>query len=305
MKFTDLKIFVEVVEAGGMTQAAAKRGVSQPGLSRTIREIESRLQARLLKRTGRGVELTPAGTEFLAFARATLDAYRGAKDKIQALSGAMPSQLTLAIPLRLGRLIIPELIQQFSLSMPDVTLRIFEEATARVTERLAAGEYDLAISYVQPNTNAPGRNVNFTESLYLVGTEAFLDHLGAEVPMAEASKLPLLLPSAPHYRGLIDDAFQRAGFSANVARELEVSEAMLAYASEGEGVTILPYSNFYLEADRGEIMHSLIVNPKIERKIFISSKPALDRHIANSAISILKSCLKSQQIQAKWKFSTT
>jgi predicted RNA-binding protein (virulence factor B family) len=80
---------------------------------------------------------------------------------------------------------------------------------------------------------------------------------------------------------------------------------MLAYASEGETVTILPYSNVYLEVGRGEVISRLVINPKIERKILISAKPALNRHISSSAINIVKSCLKSHQMQAKWTFSTT
>ena len=64
MKISYLEVFRNVVESGGMTQAANLIGVSQPGISRIIREMENQLGTQLFRRTGRGVELTPAGEVF-------------------------------------------------------------------------------------------------------------------------------------------------------------------------------------------------------------------------------------------------
>jgi len=61
-----LRFFVAVAEAGSLTLAAEKRlHTSQPSLSRQMRDLEIEVGAQLMTRSGRGIELTPAGRTFL------------------------------------------------------------------------------------------------------------------------------------------------------------------------------------------------------------------------------------------------
>ena len=60
----DLKSFVEVVESGGFSRAAARLGVSKSIVSRRIARLEAELGARLLSRTTRGLSPTEAGLDF-------------------------------------------------------------------------------------------------------------------------------------------------------------------------------------------------------------------------------------------------
>lgn len=67
-----LRGFVAVAEEGSFTRAAARLSVTQPGLSRTIAQLERLLDVLLLHRTTRIVELTPPGALFLTYARRAL-----------------------------------------------------------------------------------------------------------------------------------------------------------------------------------------------------------------------------------------
>ncbi len=298
MKLNDLQIFVDVVEAGGMTQAALARGVSQPGLSRTIRDLETRLRVPLLRRTGRGVELTPAGAAFLDFARATLTGFAAVEAEVQALAGSLPGRLSLAVPLRVGRLVIPDLHRRFALAMPEVTVHAFEESSSRMADGLASGSFDLVLSYSPAGGTA---RPAFVESLYLVGTRALVGASDQPIALREIADKPLLLPSTRPYRSMVDDAFRRAGFATRVARELETSETMLAFAAEGEGVAILPYSNIYAECARGEVVARLIVEPTIDRSLYIHTARHLDPRVANAAAAVTRECLGALTKQARWR----
>ncbi|HEY2124069.1 MAG TPA: LysR family transcriptional regulator, partial [Chthoniobacterales bacterium] len=70
MELRHLRYFVAVAEAGSLTVAAEQKlHMSQPSLSRQIRELEDEVGAQLLSRSPRGIELTPAGRAFLDHAR--------------------------------------------------------------------------------------------------------------------------------------------------------------------------------------------------------------------------------------------
>src|SRR5918994_869620 len=69
MDLRQLRALVAVVDAGTFTDAAARLGVSQAAVSRSVAALETGLGARLLRRTTRRIELTPTGERVVAQAR--------------------------------------------------------------------------------------------------------------------------------------------------------------------------------------------------------------------------------------------
>ena len=87
----------------------------------------------------------------------------------------------------------------------------------------------------------------------------------------------------------------------NVVRELETVDALLAFAMEGEGVSILPYSNVYQEVERGEISARKIVNPGIDRKICLVMSKELDHLLMRQVKKIICAAIISISDSAKWE----
>src|SRR6202158_5505758 len=93
MELRHLRYFVAVAETESLTLAAkSKLHTSQPSLSRQIRDLEEEMGAQLMRRTARGVELTPAG-------RAFLDHARGILLQVDAAAGAARRAVSPATPL--------------------------------------------------------------------------------------------------------------------------------------------------------------------------------------------------------------
>lgn len=90
MSLDQLRYFVAVAEEGTTHAAAEALHVSQPPLSRQIRQLEDEIGAVLFDRTARGMRLRPAGEAFLARARSILRALDDAVAEARALAPPGP-----------------------------------------------------------------------------------------------------------------------------------------------------------------------------------------------------------------------
>lgn len=145
MKLTTLRALVAAVEEGSLRAAARRVGVSQPALTKMIRELERELQTTLLARSTTGVVATAQGKVLYEHARAADRELLNAVDQISQLGGRMEGDLHVgAVPLAV-MLLMPETLRTFGREFPGIRLRISEELYIAQLTRLRKGEVDVAI----------------------------------------------------------------------------------------------------------------------------------------------------------------
>jgi DNA-binding transcriptional LysR family regulator len=148
MKLAALKALVAAVEEGSLRRAARRLGLSQPALTKAIRELERELGAPLLSRSTTGVEATAQGRVLFERARAADRELMAAVDQIRQLGGAMVGDLNVsAVPLAV-LMLIPEAVRTFSHEFPGIRLRLHEELYVEQLGRLRRGEVDLVVGPV-------------------------------------------------------------------------------------------------------------------------------------------------------------
>jgi len=98
-----LRYFVAAAETENVSRAALKLHVSQPALSRQIRDLEDEIGFCLLERTAKSVRLTEAGRAFLSDARALLQQADEAVKKARAIAGAEPAESKVGYSPLVGR----------------------------------------------------------------------------------------------------------------------------------------------------------------------------------------------------------
>ena len=138
----DLALFVAVAEARNFTRAAEVLDQPVSTVSRRLAELEASLGLRLLNRTTRKVELTEAGTLYLARAHSILAAARDAHQEVRDLAEVPSGHLRLSVEAEVGPRLVAPLIAEFLAQYPTVTVEV-DLSPRRVD--LLAEHFDLAI----------------------------------------------------------------------------------------------------------------------------------------------------------------
>jgi len=126
VRLTQIRDFVAVVETGSIGAAARSFGVSQPGITKSIRALETELQVQLLQRTTRGVVPTPYGKAFYARARVAQSELQHAEQEIQHLAGDRTGSVAFGFGPVAAALIVPEAVSIFREKFPSARVRLVE-----------------------------------------------------------------------------------------------------------------------------------------------------------------------------------
>lgn len=101
-RMESIEVFVTIVDAGGLSAAAQKLGLSPTMVGKHLRDLEDRLGAQLLNRTTRRQSLSEAGELFLSRCRSLLRDIAEAEDEVAAVRGAAAGLLKISAPISFG-----------------------------------------------------------------------------------------------------------------------------------------------------------------------------------------------------------
>ncbi|KQV30806.1 LysR family transcriptional regulator [Rhizobium sp. Root1203] len=145
VKFRHLQTFVEVARQKSVMKAAELLHVSQPAVTKTIRELEEVLGVEAFERDGRGIKITRYGEVFLRHAGAALTALR------QGLDSVSQERFGDAPPIRIGALptvstrVMPRAMELFLREKTWSRIKIVTGENAVLLEQLRVGDLDLVV----------------------------------------------------------------------------------------------------------------------------------------------------------------
>ncbi len=143
MELRHIRYFVAAADELNLTRASARLNITQPAISRMIRELELELQARLFTRHWDGLQLTPAGEAFLRHCRRILNECRNAVDSVRRAS-AGPTALNVGFILPSLSSFLGSILSKLSEEHPELEVRVHELSPADQIDALRAREIDVA-----------------------------------------------------------------------------------------------------------------------------------------------------------------
>lgn len=157
MKIHQLRSLLAIFENGSIQEASRVLHISQPSLSRGIKELETELGVHLLVRSNRGITLTEYGEHLVSRARLIMEEVRRAKDEIETLKGSMDGRVTIGVSPVTPSARFVECLKRFRQRYPNVSLEIQEMRPNKLTEALREGRLDLVLTS-HGNRNLDGFN---------------------------------------------------------------------------------------------------------------------------------------------------
>jgi DNA-binding transcriptional LysR family regulator len=228
-----LRYFTAVAEAGSVTAAAASLHLTQPSLSRQLRQLERHLGLDLFVRDDGRLRLSAAGRAFLPVAEHLLDQASQAQAAAAEIAAGRMRRLTIVAPeTTLTDVVVPFLA---TLTADDPMPSVRAEVPAAVYASLGRGA-DLAIGATPAPTGRPLADLP-------VWAYVRPDHPWAssdEVGLAELVGQTLLLPTRDyHPRRALDQAVEAARLSYGEVHEFTSAEAAQAVAASGRGIAVV------------------------------------------------------------------
>lgn len=151
MNLNLLRVFVQVVEAESFTRAAEALDISQPAVSRAIRELEAQLDTVLLERQGRGFKASEAGRVLFDYGRSIFALERKADEALRSFWTVERGRLTIGASTTIAGYWLPPLLARFQRKYPMVEICLVSANTAQVADLLLECRVDVALVEGQLN----------------------------------------------------------------------------------------------------------------------------------------------------------
>lgn len=145
IKFRHIQCFVEIARETSFKRAAEKLYLSQPAISKSIKELEAIIGATLMQRSRSGVELTRQGEVFLHFAQMSLASLQQGLAGVEQEGTATKETITIGALPSVAAWLMPAVSNEFAGMAPNAMLRIMDGPHGYLVERLRLGELDLVI----------------------------------------------------------------------------------------------------------------------------------------------------------------
>ncbi|XVQ07661.1 LysR family transcriptional regulator [Spirillospora sp. CA-255316] len=227
-----------VVEHGSFAAAATELRMTPSTLSRGIRRLENDLGMALVLRSGRGIELTPAGRLLGEHARLALRQMR-----IGLREARMAGRKLVRVGLlrSLGSDYMPAVVGGFAASRPDVQFSLREGSSDGLADMLVEREIDIAMIAPPPERSDISATVLFQQRIDVVVAAGTRLAGRTSVDVGELAGENLILAESGYAsRTAADHLFEAAGVRPKVIFETDNMEMAVALAAAGVGVAIAP-----------------------------------------------------------------
>lgn len=268
-----LLAFLEAVRLRSFSKAAEQIPMSQSGMSMLIKDLEDQMGARLFDRNPRSVSLTDAGRGLLPVAQRIVQDLRSLGSMIEGSEAATRSRLDVAATPMVTMSLLPDIVQEFTNSHPQVGITIADVDVNAVRQRVLDGEADIGLGFLVKPTVGLLRQPLCRFRLMCISPPASADGRRQSArAWSTLRDLPLIgLPPDNPIQSLVETHLVQIGRGHGQRQAMNFIGTLIAMTRAGLGHAIIP-SFAIEECKRHGLQISMLADPVVHLDLYLVSR---------------------------------
>lgn len=255
------KIFLVVAEAQNVTKASSILNISQPAVTKHIKNLEGQLGNPLFIRTKKGVKLNEYGEKIFLNVKKAITLLNEAEKMIASDIQNYRGTIKIGISTSLAGKFLLKNMKTFNDIYPNVVLEIYTEPTKVLIEQLKSGHIDIIVGKFPKNKDLDLNYTKLGTTKYIfVGNKKYYDLLGGNAKLKELIKYPLLLQKEPsNARESANNFFKENNLDVEPFMNIGSSSLLVEFTSLGYGIGYV--TKLYIEEKLKEkLLYEIKVN---------------------------------------------
>ena len=244
------RVFYEVANTGNITKASKKLNISQPAISKSIRNLEEQLGGNLFVRTQKGVILTEEGKIFYNYIKNAVENISNAENEFTNLINLNTGSIRIGVSTTITEKYLLPYLKKYHDLYPNITIYMYTDISNQLLEKLKNGLIDLAIVHVIDKDYGDDIDIKKIKKIHtcFVSNNIFKELIGKEVSLDELAKYPIILQTkGSNSRDFVEEIENEYNISFNKNVESSSYTLISEFAKIGLGIGVS--TKEYIEND--------------------------------------------------------
>jgi len=269
-----MEALVCIVEERTFSGAARKMYLTQPSLTKHIRNVEEILGMKILNRRSRGITLTPEGKILYDYAKRILRLREEAKEKIQRVRENEGGNIFICASTIPATYLLPRVLNDFRKAHPDIRFYMQNADSNEVIEMITGNRGEIGFAGKDPRSARLHTVALWKDRLVLAVPSDHPFVKKGSVTLSELSQEPFIVrergsATREVFEGCLRDQKKLTLASFNIISEVGSSEAVKEAVLAGLGVSVISVHAIAREVERGLIVEVLLKGCRIERYFYL------------------------------------
>lgn len=285
------KVFSKVAETGNITKAAEKLYVSQPAITKSIKQLEEALGGTLFIRTKKGVELTEEGRVLYQHVKSILEEFTNAQNKFNSLINLEEGKIRIGASSTVTKHFLMPYIEKFHSMYPNIEISIVNELTINLVKDLKNGYLDLLITNMPINTSSDLK-VEVCAKLHdsFASSKKYIDLEGKKIKLSDITNYKIITQKEPsNTREFLNNFMKENNIEFKPDIEIVSYALVVEFIKSGFGIGYITKEFVKEELKNGEL-YEIIIDKKIpERNLgIVTLKNNIPNFATKRFIELLK-----------------
>lgn len=259
------RVFYTVANNGNITKASEELNISQPAISKSIKNLEQQLGGNLFVRTKRGVILTEEGKEFYSYIKQAIEYINNAENKFTELVNLETGCIKIGVSATLTKEFLLPYLEKFHKMYPKIDIQIITNISSELLPKLRNGLIDIVILNLARENY--GNDIDIIKCKKIndcfVVNKNYLDLVNKDLSIKDLNKYPLILQAkGSNTREFLDNFASSYDIVLRPNMELASYSLVLEFAKIGLGIGCVTKDFIKNELKNNEL-YELMIKEKI------------------------------------------